>query len=156
MPRVEVETLVQAAAGDVYRALSDMERFPEHMADIQSVKVVERGDGYTVSDWVAKLRGVTVRWRERDQFVPGRILYQQISGDLKKFEGEWRIEEVEDLKEAGPPVVRVVLVTEFEFGVPMLAALLNPIGAYVLRDNARSMLAALGALVDAAAGGTAE
>ena len=147
MPRVEVETLVQASAADVYAALSDMERCPDHMADIQSVTVVERGAGYTVTDWVAKLRGVTVRWRERDEFLPGRIQYEQIAGDLKKFAGEWRIEAV------GPDVVRVSLVTEFEFGVPMLAALLNPIGAYVLRDNARSMLAAVGALVDAGASG---
>ena len=143
MPRVSVETLVHASQDRVYAALSDMERFPEFMADLQAVVVLERGEGYTVTAWTAKLRGVTFRWTERDQFLPGRIVYQQVSGDLKKFEGEWRLEDV------SPGVVRVVLVTEFEFGVPMLAALLNPVGALILRDNARSMLAALGPLVDA-------
>ncbi len=143
MPRVSVETLVHADSGRVYAALCDMERFPDVMADVQSVVVLERGEGYTVTAWTAKLRGVTFRWTERDQFLPGRILYQQVAGDLKKFEGEWRLEDV------APGVVRVVLVTEFEFGVPMLAALLNPVGAVILRDNARAMLAALGALVDA-------
>ncbi len=143
MPRVSVDSLVHADRDRVYAALCDMERFPEFMADVQSVVVLERGEGYTVTAWTAKLRGVSFRWTERDQFLPGRIVYQQVAGDLKKFEGEWRLEDV------GPGVVRVVLETEFEFGVPMLAALLNPVGAVILRDNARAMLAAVGALVDA-------
>ena len=143
MPRVSVETLVHAESDRVYAALCDMELFPDVMAYVQSVVVLERGECYTVTAWTSKLRGVTFRWTERDQFLPGRIVYQQVSGDLKTFEGEWRVEDV------APGVVRVVLVTDFEFGVPMLAALLNPVGAVILRDNARAMLAALGALVDA-------
>jgi coenzyme Q-binding protein COQ10 len=136
MPRVEVERVVPAPPDRVYAVLSDMERFPQFMKSVESLTVRERGDGYTVTEWVARLQGARFRWVERDEFYPGRIVYNQIEGDLRVFRGEWRVEPAEG-------GTRVVLVTEFEFGMPMLSQLLNPLARMAVRENAEAMLAAI-------------
>ena len=137
MPRVEVAHVVPADQDRVYQVLCDMERFPEYMPALESLKVLERGDDYTITEWVARLQGARFRWVERDEFRPGRIDYRQLVGDLKTFEGWWSLEEA---PEGG---TEVTLVTDFEFGIPMLSALLNPVARVALRENSRSMLASI-------------
>lgn len=135
MPIVEVSQVVQANLRDVYELVSDMAGYPKFMKSIISIDIRERGDGYTVSEWVAKLQGAKFRWVEKDLFHPEewRITYDQVEGDLKVFRGYWALEEV-------PGGTKVTLVTEFEFGVPMLSSLLNPVAKVAIRDNARTMV----------------
>ncbi|MCY0898332.1 MAG: aromatase/cyclase [Firmicutes bacterium] len=138
MPLVEVTELVSAPIDRVYRVVSDMESYPRFMKNVESIKVLERGDGYTVTEWHARLKGARFRWVEKDLFDPQnfRITYEQTEGDLKEFRGYWALS-------ASGDGTRVTLVTEFEFGVPMLASLLNPVARVALRENSRAMLAAI-------------
>lgn len=139
MPTVEVAERVPATAQALFAILSDMSRFPEFMPSVEEITILERGPDTTVSRWVTRLQGARFRWVERDRFYPaeGRITYEQIEGDLKRFQGFWQLEPEAD-------GCRVRLVTEFEFGMPMLAALLNPVASLAIRDNARGMIRALG------------
>jgi coenzyme Q-binding protein COQ10 len=136
LPRVEVEQVLPADPAHVYQVLRDMERFPDFMKSVESITVRERGDDYTVTEWVARLQGARFRWVERDTFLPERIVYRQVEGDLKTFEGEWRLE-------PDGNGTRVTLVTDFEFGIPMLSQLLNPVAKVAIRENARAMLDAI-------------
>ena len=135
MPTVEVSHVVGAPIDSVYEILTDMASFPRFMKTVQSITILERGEGYTVSEWVAKLQGARFRWVERDRFYPQewRITYDQTEGDLKVFRGHWALERV-------PKGTQVTLVTEFEFGMPMLSSLLNPVAKIAIRDNARTMV----------------
>lgn len=135
MPTVEVSQVVEAPIEAVYALVSDMASYPKFMKSIQSIIIRERGDGYTVSEWVARLQGARFRWVEKDEFHPHewRITYDQTEGDLKVFRGYWALQE-------DPAGTRVTLVTEFEFGVPMLSSLLNPVAKVAIRDNARTMV----------------
>jgi ribosome-associated toxin RatA of RatAB toxin-antitoxin module len=135
---VEVEKLIRANPEAVYTVLSDMASFPRFMENVVSVEVVRREGNTTDSQWHVILQGAPFRWLERDTFLPdeGRITYQQISGDLKRFEGEWRIAAAEG-------GTSVTLTTDFEFGMPMIANLLNPVAKLILRRNAEQMLQAL-------------
>ncbi|CAB1128730.1 Polyketide_cyc domain-containing protein [Candidatus Hydrogenisulfobacillus filiaventi] len=139
MPTVEVAERIPAAPEAVFAVLSDMSRFPEFMDNVEEITILERGPDTTVSRWVTRLQGARFRWTERDRFYPGewRITYEQIEGDLKRFQGYWQLEPDGD-------GCRVRLVTEFEFGMPMLASLLNPVAALAIRENARGMIRALG------------
>ncbi|MCL5942099.1 MAG: SRPBCC family protein [Actinobacteria bacterium] len=102
--------------------------------DVVELKVEERGEGWTVTRWVTKLQGKLFKWREKDEFdPPARISYKQIDGDLKKFEGDWVFEE------AGGET-RVTLTVDFEFGIPMIGALLNPVAKLKIRENSEKML----------------
>ncbi len=140
MPAVTVSEIVPASVAAVYRILADMTQFPAFMKNVESVAVVETGANYTHSTWRTKLQGATFQWTERDEFFPdeGRITYHQIQGDLKKFEGYWQLRATDKGTE-------VTLETSFEFGMPMLANLLNPVAKLAIRENAKAMVRAIGA-----------
>ncbi|MCL6451375.1 MAG: aromatase/cyclase [Acetobacteraceae bacterium] len=145
MPFVAVESEpIRADRRKVYALACDMESFPSYMPDVKSVKVLERGPNWTVTEWVALLKGRTFRWKERDEFDPETpcIRYRLEEGDLKKFEGEWTFE-------AQGEETRVRLTVDFELGVPMIAALLNPVAKLAVRDNCAGMLAAIKARAEA-------
>lgn len=135
MPTVVVTEVVSAPIDAVYALICDTESYPQFMKSIESIRVVERGEGYTLTEWVAKLQGAKFRWTEKDTFDPAgfRVDYDQIKGDLKVFRGYWALQEV-------PEGTRVTLLTEFEFGVPMLSSLLNPVAKVAIRDNSKGML----------------
>lgn len=138
MPYIEVSTIVTGEISHIWSIVMDMEGYPKFMPNLQSVKVEERGDNSTVSSWVSNVDGRVIKWKERDVFYPAqhRIEYTQVSGDLKKFEGYWQLSEVAD-------GVKIVLTVDFEFGMPMVAALLNPLLKKKVRENSAGMLAAI-------------
>jgi coenzyme Q-binding protein COQ10 len=138
MPSVEVTELMQGDRKRVFDLIADMESYPRFMPSLNKLEVLERGEDWTITSWDTSISGMNFRWQERDEFDLNnfRITYRQVSGDLKQFEGEWRVEE-----EAGH--VKVTLKVEFDFGVPMLSTLLNPVATLKLRQNGEAMLRAI-------------
>lgn len=59
------------------------------------------------------------------------------------MEGAWELETV-------PDGVRVSLAVDFEFGIPMIAGLLNPILVRKVKENSNAMLQAVKAQVEQA------
>ena len=108
-----------------------------------SVEILERGENTTVSHWVSNVDGRKIVWTECDTFYPEemRITYCQTEGDLKKMEGEWRLVPVSEGTE-------VSLLVDFEFGIPMIAGLLNPILKKKVRENSENMLTAVKAQIE--------
>lgn len=143
MPYVEVHKTVEAGREKVLPIIKKMEDYPLFMADLKEVNVLERGDNYTITHWVSNVDGRTIQWTERDTFYDDewRIHYQQTEGDLKKMEGEWRLTETDGGTD-------IMLTVDFEFGIPMIAGLLNPILKMKVRDNSENMLAAVKAKVE--------
>lgn len=138
MPYVEVSLPVMAAAKDIYPILKEMDKYPEFMPDLVSVEVLERRDNTTVTKWVSNVDGRIIKWTELDVFDDAgmHIAYCQIDGDLKKFEGEWVLTPVEGGTE-------IKLTVDFEFGIPMISGLLNPILKKKVRANSENMLKAI-------------
>ena len=138
MPSVEVTEKMRGDRAYVFDLISDMESYPRFMPSLNSVHVLERGEGWSVTKWDTSINGMKFRWQERDDFdrVNFRIKYQQVAGDLKRFEGEWIVEE-------GAGEVSVTLRVDFDFGVPMLSSLLNPVASLKLRQNSAMMLQAI-------------
>lgn len=138
MPYVETSTVIKGDVDEIYRLAKDMESYPRFMADVVSVRVVERDGNSTVTEWVTRPRGVTLKWKERDLFDDEKrhIRYYQLEGDVKKFEGDWFFEPT-------PEGVKVTLTVDFEIGIPMFATLLNPFAGIIVRQNCESMLKAI-------------
>lgn len=138
MPVVEVSKVINSSKGQLYEILKDMEKYPEFMKDLKSVKVLEREANTTLTAWETSLAGRTIKWVEKDIFddAEKHISYHQVSGDLQKFAGEWILTEVED-------GTKVTLTVDFEFGIPMVAGLLNPIAKLMIKENSENMLNAL-------------
>lgn len=135
MPYVETKAVIKGEAGKIYEIISDMAAYPNFMQDLVSVDILERGQDYTVSHWVSNVDGRKIVWTERDTFYPEelRITYAQTEGDLKKMEGQWLIV-------PGAEGCEVSLSVDFEFGIPMIAGLLNPILKKKVRENSENML----------------
>ncbi|MTV47453.1 cyclase [Heliobacillus mobilis] len=138
MPSVEVSLWIDGSPEEVFELASRMEEYPRFMEDVRSVKVIEQGDGYTVTDWVTEVDGKSFCWKERDEFYPaeGKIRYRQIAGDVKRFEGEWFFR-----RERGG--CQAVLTVDFDLGMPMLAPILHPVLKKKVRENSQAMLAAI-------------
>lgn len=136
MPYVEVSKIIQGDKNELYEIIKKMEDYPKFMKDVVSVETLERGnDNTTVTYWVTNVDGRTIKWKELDKFddTNFKIIYKQIAGDLRKFEGEWILEDT-------PEGVRVILTVDFDFGIPMIAPLLNPILRKKVKQNSEAML----------------
>ena len=138
MPFVKSDILIKGEKNAIYQVLQNMEDYPRFMPSLVSVTVLERGENYDISHWVSNVDGRKISWTERDDFDPERfsISYQQTEGDLKKMEGLWELTDE-------PEGVRVSLTVDFEFGIPMIAGLLNPLLIRKVRENSEAMLAAV-------------
>lgn len=135
MPFVEVMISVSCDRDKIYPILKDMEKYPEFMTDLVSVEVLERDGNTTISKWVSNVDGRVIKWTELDTFDDENmhISYKQMEGDLKKFEGEWILTPLSEGTE-------IKLTVDFEFGIPMISGLLNPILKKKVRDNSMNML----------------
>lgn len=135
MPYVESKITINGDGNKIYEIIKDMASYPNFMKDLVSVEILERGEDYTISHWVTNADGRRIVWTERDTFYPEelKITYVQTEGDLKKMEGAWTIVEQADGCE-------VTLAVDFEFGIPMIAGLLNPILKKKVRENSENML----------------
>lgn len=138
MPFVEVTMPVMCDRHEIYPILKEMERYPDFMEDLISVEVLERKENTTVTKWVSNVDGRTIKWTELDVFDDENlhISYRQLEGDLKRFEGEWSLTPIEGGTE-------IKLTVDFEFGIPMIAGLLNPILKKKVRENSANMLKAI-------------
>lgn len=138
MPSIERSIFVQGDPKKVYELAKDMPAFADYMQDVRSITVVERGENYAVTEWDVDVMGRSLRWTERDEFDDDSrvIRYRQTAGELSRFEGEWRFEEAGD-------GVQVRLLVDFELGIPMLGALLNPVLAKAVEENTDQLLRAL-------------
>ncbi len=145
MPFVETHIDVDASPEKCYDIASDMEKFPAFMPSVDEITVLEAGETWAKTRWVARLQGKPVKWIEREDFDPENlaISYHQIEGDLKTFEGDWTF-----TGEDGR--CRISLTVDASLGVPMLAAALDPLINKLIRDNANSMLQAIKAEAEGA------
>jgi ribosome-associated toxin RatA of RatAB toxin-antitoxin module len=123
---------------ELFPIVSDFEKYPEIMDAVKQVTILERGDGYSVSEWINEAAGRVIKWTEKDYIKPAenRIDFELIKGDLKTYNGFWHLA-------SNGSATKVVVSINFEFGVPMLAPLLHPLLAKLLRENLRQMLEAL-------------
>lgn len=138
MPYVEVEISVSSTRDKIYPILKNMEKYPEFMADLVSVEVLERTEKTTITKWVSNVDGRIIKWTELDTFDDENmhISYQQVDGDLKKMAGEWILTSTDEGTD-------IKLTVDFEFGIPMISGLLNPILKRKVRDNSINMLKAV-------------
>ncbi|WP_455652709.1 type II toxin-antitoxin system RatA family toxin [Phascolarctobacterium sp.] len=143
MPCVETKIVIKGDSKPIFEIIKNMESYPSFMQDLVSVEILERGENTTVSHWVSNVDGRKIVWTERDTFYPEelRITYCQTEGDLKKMEGEWKLVPVNEGTE-------VSLLVDFEFGIPMIAGLLNPILKKKVRENSENMLTAVKAQIE--------
>ena len=145
MPFVKTDIVIRGDKQAIYDVIKDMVSYPKSMKNLVSVEVLEQHGDTDVTHWVSDVDGRKIVWTEKDFFYPAehRITYSQTEGDLKKMEGAWEMEDV-------PEGVRVSLSVDFEFGIPMIAGLLNPILVRKVKENSNAMLEAVKSQIEKA------
>ena len=143
MPYVEKSIIIQGAPDAVYALAKDMEGFPAFMPDVVSVTVTRREGSMTLTDWVTEIDGTEILWTEEDHFddAARRIQYRLVEGDMDKFEGEWRFDQVDG-------GTRVLLTVDFDFGIPELVNLIGDILLLKVGENTQMMLESMKARVE--------
>lgn len=135
MPCVETSLAIKGDCETIYAFIKDMEQYPRFMTNLISVEVLERTETTTITKWKSNVDGIEINWKELDSFDDNNfhVIYQQIEGDLKKFDGEWLLSQLNDC-------VYVTLKVNFEFGIPMLATMMNPLLKRKVYNNSMEML----------------
>jgi ribosome-associated toxin RatA of RatAB toxin-antitoxin module len=139
MPQVKVEALVPNADADaVFARISEFERFSDYTNAVREIILRPLGDGVVESAWSVNFRNGILCWSERDHIDPVQrvITFEQLDGDFDEASGQWTV------TPAGQDV-RVVFSTEFDFGMPSIAAMINPIAERTLRGNIEAILRGL-------------
>ncbi|MBI3997808.1 MAG: SRPBCC family protein [Armatimonadetes bacterium] len=138
MARVEASAVIRAPLDRVYALAKDVERFPQFMPDLESVAVLERRPGGTVTQWVGVVQGRKIRWVEEDEWDDARhvCVFRQRSGDFNRYEGTWTFEAVPDGTQSR-------LAVDFELDIPLAGALLSNLVKVLMRKNCENMLASL-------------
>ncbi len=138
MARVEASTEIRAPLDQVYQLAKDVEAFPQFMPDLQSVRVLDRRNNETVTEWVGLVQGRKVRWVEEDQWEDAQHVcrFRQREGDFTKYEGTWSFA-------ATDGGTRTSLAVEFELDLPLAGPLVSNLLKVLVRKNLESMLAGL-------------
>lgn len=120
-----------ADADFAFGRIAEFERYPDFVEEVRSVVVhAGRGGGPLKSDWEIVFRSGPLRWSEVDYFQPDlrRIVFEQMAGDFEVFRGSWQVDAI-----AGG--CEVTFEATFDFGIPSLAGVLEPIATKVLKEG---------------------
>ncbi|MCE6998374.1 SRPBCC family protein [Saccharothrix sp. S26] len=139
MRHVEVHAFIRGVdAGTVFDTLADFRHYAELVDIVRSVDMETSPDGTTVSHWVVEFRNGLLQWTERDWFRRDelRLDFDQTDGDFDEFSGGWVLDPT-------PEGVRTAFITDFDFGVPSLASIVEPVAERVLSDVIQLILIGL-------------
>lgn len=139
MRHVEIRAFIRGLSpGVVFDTLADFSHYAKLVDVVRSVEVERQPDGTAISSWEVEFRNGLLRWTERDWFRRDewRLDFDQIEGDFDEFYGGWVMEPTRD-------GVHVALIADFDFGVPSLASIVEPVAERVLTDVTHQILAGL-------------
>lgn len=134
---VSVHAATDIGPDEAFRRIADYGRYAELTSTVRSVRLEQRaGEPYSV--WEVDFRGGILRWTERDEVdVVARVLaFEQVDGDLERFEGRW------DVAPDGSGS-RVQFTAVLDMGMPSLAPIVDPVAKAALAENIGRILAGL-------------
>ncbi|MCD0484728.1 type II toxin-antitoxin system RatA family toxin [Streptacidiphilus sp. ASG 303] len=116
--------------GTAFDRIRDFSRYPEFTDVVRSVTVRQVSPLEESSDWEVYFRNGILRWTETDRFDhDGRAIgFEQTDGDFAELTGGW-------LVTADGPDSLIAFRTEFDFGIPSLAGILDPVAERVFKET---------------------
>nr|WP_234319358.1 SRPBCC family protein [Streptomyces sp. NRRL S-237] len=137
-------------ARTAYARVRDFARYPHLVPIVRRVDVAPAGPGHTVvSDWEVDFRNGVLAWTEEDVFddTAMGISFRQTEGDFETFDGRWAITphdaDGNGNGEGGGAGCTVRFEAEFDFGLPSLSQIIDPVAERVLRETIETILRAL-------------
>ena len=146
MPKIKAETTIDASLEKVWTLAQNVEKMPEFIPDLVSVKVLEREQTSpqtlrTVTEWMGRIKQFNrnVHWVEEDIWNAEKMIchFWQIRGDYDEYRGEWKFEKQSE------ETTRVLLDIEYGFNIPLLGPLLQKVAHKLMQQSSDTMLACL-------------
>jgi ribosome-associated toxin RatA of RatAB toxin-antitoxin module len=132
MRQVELAAVIRATPVDtVFEELVKFERYPDLAPHVRSTAVYQTlPDREGRSSWELHFRSGLLRWTERELFMreAARIEFEQLSGDFDRLTGCWTLRQ-----EGADCSLRFQ--AEFDFGIPSLEGILDPIAERVIKET---------------------
>jgi ribosome-associated toxin RatA of RatAB toxin-antitoxin module len=138
MRNVQVRMSVPVDAGQGFEKISDFACYPDLVDVVRSVIVHNDPAGPLTSDWEVYFRNGILRWAESDRLDRDGMLitFAQTDGDFDHFTGHWCIIP----QDAG---CHIHFAADFDFGIPSLAGILDPIAERTFQDTVFRIVAGL-------------
>ncbi|MGX1544229.1 type II toxin-antitoxin system RatA family toxin [Streptomyces adustus] len=138
MRHVQLDAVVHdERRADVFERIVQWERYADLAPHVQST-TVHRGRPAPTgsSSWELHFRSGLLRWTETERFEPerGEVHFEQTDGDFDSFAGRWLLTERGD-------DVEVSFACAFDFGIPSLEGILDPIAERVIKETVAWALA---------------
>lgn len=146
MPRIESEVTIAAPLHIVWTLAQDVEKLPDIMPDLDSVKILEserRSDATTrvVTEWSGRIKKFNrkVEWIEEDIWNEEKhqCHFWQLRGDFTEYAGEWSFEA------DGLDTTKAKLWVDYKFEVPLIGAIIQKVVQNLMQDNSDGMLRAI-------------
>ncbi|WP_018252059.1 type II toxin-antitoxin system RatA family toxin [Salinispora mooreana] len=116
---------------DVFDGVVRFDRYPDLAPHVQSTVVHQSVPHPTgQSSWELHFRSGLLRWTEQERFLRDelRIEFTQTDGDFDSFTGAWQLT-------GGPDGTDLGFDADFDFGIPSLEGILDPIAERVIRET---------------------
>jgi uncharacterized membrane protein len=143
MPRIEQSVTIQAPIAHVYRIARNVEAFPQFMADLQALTVLERSpDGSrTTTEWVGQIREfrMTVKWVQEDRWddTAYRDDFVMLRGDMDRMEGFWQFTSEADA------TTRFDSMVDYDYNVPLIGPMVKSLIKKKMMDNLQATMDAI-------------
>ncbi|MEW9532083.1 type II toxin-antitoxin system RatA family toxin [Microbispora sp. NPDC049125] len=132
MRHLELDAVIHDATADaVYDGITRFDRYAEFAPHVRSAEVlIAWPEPVGESHWELNFRSGLLRWTEREQFARERleIAFAQVDGDFESFSGLWT------LRQDGGDV-RLHFEADFDFGIPSMEGILDPIAERVIKET---------------------
>jgi len=143
MPRIEQSVTIHAPIAHVYRIARNVEAFPQFMADLQSLTVLERSeDGTrTTTEWVGLIREfrMNVKWVQEDRWddTAYRDDFTMLRGDMDRMEGYWQFTSPDG------DTTRFESMVDYEYNVPLIGSMVKSLIKKKMTDNLQATMDAI-------------
>jgi ribosome-associated toxin RatA of RatAB toxin-antitoxin module len=136
MRQVEAYAVIPAVPAEVvFDGIRRFDRYPHLARHVQATTVHEAGDSAGRSSWELHFRSGLLRWTEHERFLSNdlRLEFEQTSGDFETFAGQWQLEPLGE-------GTRLAFGAEFDFGIPSMEGILDPIAARVIKETVHAVV----------------
>ena len=146
MPQVTSKVTIQAPFSTVWELAQNVEKFPDIMPDLDSVKILETthpspDSTRTVTQWAARIKQFnrSISWTEEDIWntSEGACHFWLLKGDFTEYKGVWKFR---DLKNGA---TELDLVLDYGFEIPLIGALMKNVLQKLMQQNVDMMATSL-------------